>query len=101
MRLLLQEKKRRQNVDVRFNDENLYGQIDAGEHPCVAQDPLTDVLVSRIAEDAVGKDDAHASSWPQPVDGPLDEEHFWGDSLLITVTPCEIVFGFARPRAKS
>lgn len=39
-------------------------------------DPVADVLVTRIAQDAVGQDDACSTTGLEPLDAPLDEQHF-------------------------
>src|SRR4029079_13563493 len=71
--LLLQEQEACEDVDVRFDDEDLDGQVDAVEHPRVPQNPPADVLVARVTQYAVGQDDAHAAARLEPVETALDK----------------------------
>src|SRR5690606_34910486 len=66
--LLLEEEQARENVHVRFDGENLDGQVDAGEHPTMPQQPPADVLIAGVAEDAIRQNDACPTTRLQPVE---------------------------------
>lgn len=74
--LALEEEQAGEDVDVGLDDEGFHRQVDAGKHPAVAQNPVADELVPRVAEDAIGQNDAHATTGLEPLDAALDEQHF-------------------------
>src|SRR5690606_12177717 len=96
--LAAQEQQAGKDVDVGLGDEGLHRQIDGGEHLRFTHDPPADVFRRRVAENAVGQDDAHAASARlEPLDAALDEKNLRRDAAFELTGVAETAFAIWLP----
>jgi hypothetical protein len=78
-----QKQQAGENVDIGLCDKRLYRQVDGSEHLCFTHDPPADVFCCWIAQNAIGQNDAHATSTRlDPPDASLDKKDFRGNATL-------------------
>src|SRR5690606_16016252 len=96
--LAAQEQQAGEDVDLGLGDEGLHWQVDGGEYLGFAHDPPADVFRRRVAENAVGQDDAHATGARlEPLDAALDKENLRRDTALSVAGVAETAFAIRLP----